>query len=162
MTETGQQFDPDSASDLGDAGATLLEMLVVLTIVALTLVVAVPWVGRPSTALDLRTMTQDIASRLRAARAAAIVRQDDVTVRFDLEKRTFAVSGTAKAFPLAAGLDMMVTSAREARGTQKDAAIAFFSDGSSSGGEVRLSAGGKRSSIAIDWLTGAVRIGDVP
>jgi general secretion pathway protein H len=142
----------------GESGVTLLEMLVVLVIIGLGYSVTMPLLTRTSPTVELRVATQDLGNRLRSARSTAIVRQDDIVVHFDLEKRTYVITGLVQAFKFGQSINMTVTSARDARGASTRAAIAFFADGSSSGGEIKMQLGETRTVLTVNWLTGVVGV----
>jgi prepilin-type N-terminal cleavage/methylation domain-containing protein len=118
-------FRPNSKT----AGFTLIEMLVVLTLVAVLAGVAMGVMGgrRPSSS------QQDV------------IRLRDMLTRKRSEARRTGVS-TAVGI---ADLRGVVEEARTAEGRQT---IIFFPDGSSSGGTIVLR---DRPALAIDWLTGA-------
>ena len=138
----------------GSAGFTLIEVLVVLVILGLALSVVA--IGRPgrSVALDLRGAASGVAATLRLARVEAVAGNRTVGVVFEPGVPAVRMDG-APARRLPPGVAMAVTTTRDnARGTL--AAIRFAPDGSSSGGEVVLTDGGRRMRVGVDWLTGRV------
>ena len=138
---------------------TLLELLTVLAIIAMTLAVVLPALTS-SSAVELKASARDVAAALRTARSQAIFSQRSKVVTFELESRTFRVPGRHPERAIADGIRVQLyTAANELVGEQSGA-IRFFPDGSSTGGRVTLSS--KRMSLAVDvdWFTGRIRILD--
>jgi general secretion pathway protein H len=139
-------------------GTSLIELLVVLAILALVAAIALPRAHIPGRGPSLRLVASDIAAKLRTARSMAIAQNRDVAFAFDTETRTYVVAGTGAPQVLPAAIDLSVTTARTQIRETKDAYLVFFSDGTSSGGTVRLTHQHQSVAIGVEWLTGAVHI----
>lgn len=137
-----------------EAGFTLLEMTIVLIILGLALGLVALRGPIRSRGLELRAATQQLAQTLRAARAEAIA--GDHAVEVALQPGGYSV-GVGRFHPLPG----FALSATTLLGTAQPG-IRFAADGSSSGGLVALDDGARRARIAVDWLTGRVRIADAP
>ena len=139
------------------AGFTLLEMLVVLTILGLAVLLAMPTLERSLPGLELRTEARDVASILREARARAIGRNEVLTMVVDRQARIVRADGkqVAQLNPRIAIFTSM--EALSSSGTA-DEEIRFFPDGTSTGADVTLALGGRQKHVLVDWLTGAVSI----
>jgi len=139
-------------------GWSLVEVLVVLAILALVAAVALPGTPilgrRPSISL----VAADMAARLRAARSMAIAQNRDVAFALDTGRRTYAVAGVGAPRAIPANIGLSVTTARTLIRESREAQLVFFSDGTSSGGTVRLSDQDQSVAIGVEWLTGAVHI----
>jgi general secretion pathway protein H len=138
-------------------GTLLIEVLVVLAILALVSTIALPRAhigGGPSLGL----IAADIAAKLRAARSMAIAQNRDVSFALDTDARTYSVAGTGSPQTLPAAIDVSVTTARSQIREAKEAHLVFFSDGTSSGGTIRLADQNQSVAIGVEWLTGAVHI----
>lgn len=72
----------------GEAGQTLMELMVVLAIVGTLAMIALPNVLGLHSRAQLRCTTEEIASELRLARQLAIARQDRVRLVMNLEAHT--------------------------------------------------------------------------
>src|SRR5215470_2274338 len=135
------------------AGFTLLEMLVVLTILGLLVAVAMPFLPAPSESLRLRTTARELTSALRFTRASAITRGSELTLAVDVERRTFE----SPVVPLRSfGRDILVQMnvAAPERSTPSRGGFRFFADGSSTGGELTLRLRAMEERICVNWLTG--------
>ncbi len=138
-------------------GMLLIELLVVLAVLAVISTIALPraHIGRgPSLGL----VASDIAAKLRAARSMAIAQNHDVSFALDTDARTYGVAGTGSPQTLPAAIDVSVTTARQYIREAKEAHLVFFSDGTSSGGTIRLADQNQSVAIGVEWLTGAVHI----
>jgi general secretion pathway protein H len=135
----------------------LIELLVVLAILALISTIVLPRahvVRGPSLGL----VAADMAAKLRAARITAIAQNRDVAFALDTDTRTYGVAGTGAPRTLPAAIAVSVTTAREYIRETKEAHLVFYSDGTSSGGTIRLTDQNQAVAIGVEWLTGAVHI----
>jgi general secretion pathway protein H len=136
-------------------GALLIELLVVLAILALVSTIALP---RASRGPSLGLVASDIAAKLRAARTMAIAQNRDVAFAVDTERRSYGVAGIGAPRTLPTATDLSVTAARPYIREAKEIQLIFFSDGTSSGGTIRLTEQHQSVAIGVEWLTGAVHI----
>ena len=138
-------------------GMLLIELLVVLAILALVSIIALPR-AHIDRGPSLGLIASDIAAKLRAARSMAIAQNRDVSFALDTDARTYSVAGTGSPQTLPAAIDVSVTTARSQIREAKEAHLVFFSDGTSSGGTIRLADQNQSVAIGVEWLTGAVHI----
>lgn len=141
----------------GEAGFTLIEILVVIVILGLVAALVAMHGPQRNATLDLRAAAQEVAQTLRLARARAIAGNRVVGVAFDPATHMMRLEGTTPR-PLPPDLGIAVTAAPGNTLGQRMAAIRFAPDGSSSGGSVELGTGGRRARIGVDWLTGRVSL----
>ena len=142
------------------AGVTLLELLVVLTVIGLIYAVLPSGVFGGREGVELRATARQVAEDLRRARGQAIAGNREVAFLMDLEARRFGIPGRAALAELPEGVQAEVRTARELLSDARQARIQFFPDGSSTGGEVTLSGAGKRYAVTVRWLTGEVRLAE--
>ena len=141
-----------------EAGFSLIEMLVVLTILALVAALTFPLLARPSDSVRLQAAARDIVSALRVTRAAAIARSTNLALVIDVDNRTYESPVVApRAF--AADILARMKIAEPERATPARGGFRFFADGSSTGGDVTLTLGDKAERLCVDWLTGEARQG---
>ncbi len=140
------------------AGFTLIEILVVLAIVGVVLGVILGRGPARSRGLETRAAAGALAQTLRAARAAAIAGDHDVTVAIDPQRHEFAADrGDIKRVDTSIE---MVVQPPSLRGPGTSRLIRFSPDGSSTGGEVLLGNGKRRLDVSVEWLTGKVSVAD--
>ncbi len=139
-----------------EAGFTLIEMLVVLAILALTTALVAPLVSGGSEGARLQMAASDLASAFRVTRSAAILRNMETSLMIDVDRRTFR-STVLSQRSFAPDIDAKLTFASGLGTGGSDGGFQFFPDGSSTGGDVTLSLRGRQTKLCIDWLTGEVR-----
>jgi len=134
-----------------DDGFTLVEMLVVLAILALTMLMSLPYVRGAGDARVLEAVAQTIVARLRQTQALAIA--NNAERAFSIDLKNTKIIGLIFALPDGAKLRV-----ETAQGlvTTDTASFRFFADGGSSGGKITLSKGASNYEIDLNWLTGAV------
>ena len=151
MSKTGDRRD--------ERGFTLLELLVVMAIVGLVVgVVATQFTGIDSTA-QATASARDIAAGLRSARSEAIATNRDVVFTIDVENRRYSTP-SGKAVVLPDTLNLALYTASSELADSETGGIRFFTDGSSTGGHIRITVEAETTvtTVAVDWLTGNVSI----
>lgn len=143
----------------GQAGFTLLEMIVVVAILAfaLTLIVGYrpPWSG----GLGVRGAASELASALRLARSEAIARDGPVSVMIDVASHRYQVGESpSQALPPSLKIEFLTLASEQH--SINSAAIRFYPDGSSTGGRVTFGDRAHTLVVGVDWLNGRVSIGD--
>jgi general secretion pathway protein H len=124
------------------SGFTLIEIIVVITILALIgslVLTRQPW---HSAGLDTDATLRSLMNAMRLARSRAIAQ--DRTVAVVTTPNGFSVDGTAaRTLPP----DQALSPSR----------VVFTPDGGSTGGSILLLAGQRRIAVEVNWLTGRVR-----
>ena len=170
---------PGLACSRGQAGFTLLEMVVVLVVLAFALSIVASRGPMRSRTLEARLAASQMAEQLRLARTQAIATDRTVSFVLDLAARRWRVGGAA-AHQVADGTALSMLSVGQAEGrapgqdpggaaqgapglapARRLGAISFAPDGSSSGGRIELADGGRRMQVAVDWLTGRVSVAEM-
>ena len=144
----------------GVRGFTLLELLVVLVVAAGVAAVALPRFGNAIAAVELKGATRQVASALRYAHTQAVAKRREVALRFDVKRRTFVNTDADKVHSLPTDLNLKLLTAKSEIVSEDVGAIRFFADGSSTGGQVTLSAGERAYVVDVSWLTGKVTVHD--
>jgi len=131
----------------------------------MTIVIAVAITGISATAYSrlsssaaLKATAQDILVTLRRARISAMATSEHVDFAMDNQKRIYWVSGSKRQRAVDSALDMQVFSARALNTNKNISQISFAPDGSSSGGEIKITNGKKVYSIVVEWLSGKVEL----
>jgi general secretion pathway protein H len=141
-------------------GFTLLELMVVLTLMSLVYALAVPLISAALPGTEHKAAARQLAAGLRVARSHAVTHKQEATLTLDVEQRRFAISGDKRNHPLPAQLNLSLYTAQSELLHDKVGAIRFYPDGSSSGGRITVALGEKKYQVNVDWLTGQVTVLD--
>ena len=137
-------------------GFTLLELLVAITIAAVVLGVSTPATMRMYSSMQYQGAVKDVVSILTSARYAAISKGDAQDVLVKPDSGELALNKSVQKMPSAVKLE--VVSARELN-RPGVGVIRFYTDGSSSGGVVKLRHDrGMAVEVQVDWLLGRVSL----
>lgn len=139
-------------------GFSLAELLVALTIVVLVGAALSPLL-LPSPARTINSAAGEVVVALRETRRLAQATQQSRELVIDTDAMRFTID-TQPWRPLPDGSTAEVTTAQSLISDDDTAAIAFFPDGSSSGGRVKLGLEGHSAQVDVDWLTGRIRLAD--
>lgn len=142
----------------GQAGFTLVEMLVVLAILAIVSGASGLAIARGGDARLVASTVDRLLADLQRTRIDAMRSGRPRSLAFDMAARYWR-RDAAEPVSIPAGVALDLTTAREAdgRGGETSAAIAFLPGGRSTGGRIEIVAGAAQGAIVVDWLTGAVR-----
>jgi general secretion pathway protein H len=162
----------EGARRRGQAGFTLIEIVVVLVILGLVLGVVVSRGPMRSRTLELRGVASQVAETLRLARSRAIAANHPVRVIVDVDRRSYRID-TLPAQTLPPGVSVAVVAIGEETAGKRLGAIRFDPDGSASGGRIELTqaaqaapgaaapaSGARKVQVGVDWLTGRVSVAD--
>jgi general secretion pathway protein H len=132
-------------------GFTLLELLMVIALMAVALSVLGVGLGRGLDAARDRQVLREMVGALRQTRTQAVLSGSPLQLRFDLDHRSYQAPGQSRRqWPV--NLAVQLTTAEEL-----GQSVAFFPDGSSSGGHLLVERAGQRWRIDVAWLNGNVR-----
>ena len=131
------------------AGFTLVEILIVLTIVALAAAVVAPTLGAAVGFGQLRGEARAVVSGLREARAQAMTGGQRADFRLQGSQWRVGTASREVLPGIAISLDVPPA------GIDPDGSfIRFFPDGRSTGGRVQLRRKDRIETIQVDWITG--------
>ena len=137
-------------------GFTLLEMLVVIVLMSIGIAVVGFGLHKGLQQAADRQLLGQMVQALRTTRSAAIISGQTRETSFDLERRTFQAPGRRpQQWPAEVGVQLNTAA-------DLNAAVAFYPDGSSSGGNLQVFQGDRRWRIDVGWLTGSVKSRALP
>jgi Tfp pilus assembly protein FimT len=137
MSETGSRRD---------AGTTLIEALAVVGIMALVIMVGFPRLQQNMTTLVRRQAATAVVERLREARSTALLKDQPIVFSVADNGRLYGWRGSTARTN--AGVYLRPTSGP----------IAFYGDGTSSGGSVIVTSARRSYLIGVDAGNGAIGI----
>lgn len=155
MTWRSSPF-PDQRTAGTTSGYSLLELLVVMTILGLIMGLVPVAYRRMIPAVEARQSASNMASHLRDARTRALQEGRDVVVLIDVANRKAWSNREVQSVEWPESIQVI---AQVAGSEQRDAevgGIRFFNDGGSTGGRLRFIASGREYDVDVDWLLGAV------
>jgi general secretion pathway protein H len=139
-------------------GFTLLEIMIVITIIALSYTLLPKLFFSGVSGAELKSNARQVAGGLKLARDTAIYSRKPAFLSLDLGKREFSVDGETKVHKLHPDVELKLYTAQDDLVSDTVGMIRFFADGSSNGGRVTVGSGARKYLIDIDWLTGCVTI----
>ncbi|HEY1503469.1 MAG TPA: GspH/FimT family pseudopilin, partial [Stellaceae bacterium] len=128
-------------------GFTLIEMLVVLTITALIVGLALPRLTGTEEKASLRTASHQVAAGLRNTRSLAMASGRTAAFVIDTANGGFRAGPTAAPGRLPRGVQLALVTVTVDQDSASQGRIQFFADGSSTGGGVLLATGKMRSQV---------------
>ena len=141
-------------------GVTMIELLVVISIMALIAAMTVPLLSGGVSTTELKGAAREVAAGLRYARSDAVATRQETRLVLDLEGRTFRIDRDARLHSLPKQAEIKLFTAQSDIADEKTGAIRFYPDGGSNGGRVTIAAGERKFEVDVDWLTGRVAILD--
>lgn len=141
-------------------GFTLLEVLIVITLIALAYTLLPRMFFSGVSGAELKSNVRQVAGGLKLARDAAIYSRKPAFLSLDLANRSFTVDGEAQVYQLHPEVELKLYTSQDDLVSDTVGTIRFYADGSSNGGRVTVGSGGRSYLIDIDWLTGRVTIED--
>lgn len=139
------------------AGFTLIEVLVVISLVAGLTVILMMSMNGGMNGLRLRSEAKTIASELRRARSQAISTGTVQAFRIVPEDRTWTGARDRKG-EIPKPLVVSFTGVRQVLERDGEGVILFFEDGASTGGRIQLRHERAALNVDVAWLTGEVSL----
>jgi general secretion pathway protein H len=127
--------------------------MVTLGFIALALTLALPRLTRDSRSLEASGQQLMVAAK--TARAAAILQRRTMVLRLDPATRGVSLGDRTASIglPTSASVTFNAVGSQFSRGA--DPALAFFADGTSSGGLFTLADRAQVVTVNVDWISGA-------
>jgi prepilin-type N-terminal cleavage/methylation domain-containing protein len=139
------------------AGFTLVELLVVMVLLALTVSI---WYGinfRQRDSFRLRTAARSLHTFFLASRSYALLADQDNECRYLPAARTVEESLRHRQQQLPPGIDVCLSVGGEPLG-EPEVLLTFYADGSAAGGPLYLRSGSRQLLLEVDPVLGEVKI----
>lgn len=140
------------------SGFTLIEILVVLAILAITMSIIQPQFSQSTNNSQLKAAALLLAADLRITRSKAVSKQQSTQLVVNVKKKIFSTKIKNKAFVLPKEAIIRMKAVQSETVSDHVAAIRFYPDGSSTGGNIRLLLASKGYCVTVSWLTGRVDV----
>jgi len=134
---------------------SLLEVLVVMVFIAVIAGFVTSSMTKSLRKTKIRAVSKNLLSALRYTRGQAIVKHEQKTITFNVKEKTYKAP-RKKTVQIPDEIDINVYTADSDVVDESTGSIRFFSDGSSTGGWVKLTYGEKIWQINVNWLTGEI------
>jgi general secretion pathway protein H len=146
-----------------NGGFTLVELLVVLSLLAVIAVISLPYSVASGDARKLDAIAQVVAAKLRESQTSALFTNRESVLGLDLRSRILSQAGANRTYVVPGDMEIQILTA-ENEVLNDSAAFRFFPEGGSTGGKIILSKANLKREIAINWLTGAIVVsaGETP
>jgi len=142
------------------AGFTLLELLVVVSVLALLVMVVPPFLLGATDRAEQKGAARELAAALRYARSQAIARNRPIALQLNVDAKHYRITDQKREFTLPPELEFKVYGAASEFPNETTGGIRFFPDGSSTGGQISVTLDDTAFAVDVDWLLGRVTILD--
>jgi general secretion pathway protein H len=136
-------------------GFSLLEILVVMVFIAVIAGFVTSSMTKSLRKTKIRAVSKNLLSALRYTRGQAIVKHEQKIITFNVKEKTYKAP-RKKTVQIPDEIDINVFTADSDVVDESTGSIRFFSDGSSTGGWVKLTYREKIWQINVNWLTGEI------
>lgn len=137
------------------SGFTLLEILVVMVMIVVIMSFFSSSMMKSLEKAKIRAVSKDLISALRYTRGQAVVKHEQKTISFNVKNKTYQAP-RKKEVKIPESMELYVYTADSEIANDSVGNIRFFSDGSSTGGWVKLIHGNRIWKINVNWLTGEI------
>ena len=136
-------------------GFTLIEVIVVMVMIAVLGGMVASSMTDGLRKAKIRAVSKNLVSAMRYTRGQAVVKHEQKTITFNVEDKTYQAP-RKKVVHIPDEIDINVYTADSEVADETIGSIRFFSDGSSTGGWVKLTHKNKIWKINVNWLTGEI------
>jgi general secretion pathway protein H len=140
-----------------DAGFSVLELLILLVVLAAAAIIVGPRVSEGRNAIMVDAAGHRLAAALLRTRAGSISNSAPRDFVLDLERRRYGWNRQEALRQLETGIALSASGFSAEPGGRR-LHIRFKPNGTATGGTIVLRKSRSAVSIAVDWLTGAVRV----
>lgn len=148
------------ASPTNALGVTLLELLVVISIVGLLLAITPPLLGGVLPRVAHEAAAREMVAALRQARTQSIARNHPTDLYVDVAEKQYWTSASPRHSVLPSNLEIALYADDSLARDADTGGIRFYPDGSSTGGRIVLSVQERSYRIDVDWLFGRVTLSE--
>ncbi len=140
-------------------GFSLLEIMLVLTLIGLMFGLVAISMGRGVSNAEIRNANREVAAALRYTRSLAMRSHREQVFAVNIENKSWQAADR-RPVQIPRDMDITIDTARSEMTGESTAGIRFFADGSSTGGRIKLSSDGREWVVGVEWLTGEITRGE--
>jgi len=140
--------------NLNKHGFTLIEIIIVLSLMVLVLGLSTVFYANSLPKFRLNAATRDVIAEMRKARALARIQNEKQTILFNLDKRNFGIAG-GKLHEIPQGISIRLVHPLTGEVSKGSASISFYPTGGAEGHAIMLSNERRSQMIKIDPVVGA-------
>jgi general secretion pathway protein H len=148
---------PHRAMRRAAQGFTLLEILIVVTLIAALSLIMLGAMSGGIDGLRMRSAAKELATELRFARAQAIATGSVQRFSIVPDKRSWSGAKNRHG-EVPKTLDVKFIGVRQVQTRDGEGVVLFFEDGASTGGRIQLSHNNAVWNVDIAWLTGEIGV----
>ena len=138
-------------------GFSLIEIMLVMVLIAVMVGITATFMSGSLEQARLRAVSKDLISALKYTRGQAVIKHEQKSIVFNVKERTYRAP-KKKLVKIPDEIEMNLYTAESDIIDEDSGKIRFFSDGSSTGGWVKLTYRTKIWKINVNWLTGEIRM----
>lgn len=139
-------------------GFTLVEIMVVLAISALILGLVPPLLSNAIAVTKVKSASRELAVNLKQARNESVEKQAETTLTLNIDSYQYSLGKQQAILSLPEDVSLKLITAKSEQLSDSSGQIRFFPDGSSTGGQIKLSYQKQNILVDVNWLTGKVTI----
>lgn len=139
-------------------GFTLVEILVVVVIAGLMLAVVPAALSKVIPSSQVKSAARYLAASLKSTRNQAVISHEEKTLILNVEDKTYTVDKKKRTLDLPEDTSLTLITAKSEQIDENIGAIRFFTDGSSTGGQIKIGYKQFEYFVDVNWLTGKVSI----
>lgn len=144
-----------------EAGFTLIETLVVLTLIAIVSAALLPRIVAGLRGATPDDVANDIVLAMRETQGLALASGEPAVLEVDVDAHSLQLPGAkGRVIDVPRAWEMRLVTARREVSGAGTGGLRFFPDGSSTGGRIELRDGERSVLVDVTWLTGRITVSD--
>lgn len=138
-------------------GFTMIELIAVIVLIGIVAAVVTFSFSKSLSSAKVQAASRDLVAALRYTRGQAIVKGEQKVLTLNLEENSYQAPGR-NSVDLPKDMVLRLTTAQQELTGENSGGIRFFTDGSSTGGNIAIVMGPREWRINVGWLTGEITL----
>jgi len=150
---------PIAATRSRNDGFTLIEVLVVMLIIALTAGISGYAFSKRQTDVTAHDYAREIGQMLTTAHQSAIISGKTAMVEFNIQSRTIVDHKEGHVSSIPRNIEIAILAGQELIATEGEVPVYFFGQGGSTGAQITIQDHNRRrAELHVNWLTGLTQL----